>query len=728
MKILSFYYKNRVLSLLFIFFLFYLPAVQAQDQDEVESFFWGEDDKYKDMFEIDESLENESAVVLGREIYYNYSNKGKKYVVIEGKRDRIKILDKVSLDYYSEFSFLENFRTVRPEWGIRTKKSKMYFGAKIIKPNQEEQIIDKSEAVSIDDEENGARKIALPNLEIGDIIDFYYYTIEPFVNASKDGYVFEPVIDLVSSEYHIQNLDIELYSDDDFTVNFDTFNGAPNITKDNIHTRQQKGNIYYFSDQNIEKLEYNRWINDYLELPTLKFQVIHSPGSYNNKRPDGFATEISTINSSIEDDELAYFINYFFGYIDSGIDAKEEKLFRKLGVHNDKKAFLYGYFHSQRFYNNLSTRGMSLDLGRAGQLADFLDEWEYDYNLYIAPHHEYATKESVVFPHEITYLFEINGLDEENDEPLYLTSFDFTIRPGDLPLYLQGQDCWKYNSGVLKDAKLPESVAKDNFEATDLLVTLTDDLSSAEIKGKRTFGGTQKYRNLTNWLNFTDFLEVEKENKDHSTYEGKRFEENWYDNSMPLLESLETDIDKEEFYEETKDELIIDLGYEFQTDLEAEETDFKFKILERGLSAYANEKNLITAFSFNTPDHINKAGNNYIIKAGQFIGQQVALEEDEIAERNHDIYVESAKEFRNTIEIRIPDGYTVKGVEDLNLSIDNSSGRFISTAELKGNSVFLTTVKTYKKKNVDKENWNEMVDFLEAAYEFTQKKLLITKE
>ena len=82
---------------------------------------------------------------------------------------------------------------------------------------------------------------------------------------------------------------------------------------------------------------------------------------------------------------------------------------------------------------------------------------------------------------------------------------------------------------------------------------------------------------------------------------------------------------------------------------------------------------------------------------------------------------------KNNINITIPDGYTVSGIDKLNTSVVNETGGFTSKAIDEGNVLKITTHKYYENNYEPKENWSKMVSFLDATYQFTQEKILLKK-
>jgi hypothetical protein len=98
-----------------------------------------------------------------------------------------------------------------------------------------------------------------------------------------------------------------------------------------------------------------------------------------------------------------------------------------------------------------------------------------------------------------------------------------------------------------------------------------------------------------------------------------------------------------------------------------------------------------------------------------------------LTKEKEDVYMPYARTFIYTINILIPGGFEVKGLEKFNVNVTNSTGGFISTANVEGNKVVIKTKKYYAHNFEKAANWKDMTAFLEASYNFTQQKLLFKK-
>ena len=125
-------------------------------------------------------------------------------------------------------------------------------------------------------------------------------------------------------------------------------------------------------------------------------------------------------------------------------------------------------------------------------------------------------------------------------------------------------------------------------------------------------------------------------------------------------------------------------------------------------------------------EFVRKAGPNYIVEVGKFIGGQIQLEDDELV-RDYNVYMNYAKTFLYNVEIKIPEGYKVTGLDKLNKSIVNETGGFTSTATIENGKLKYTTKKVYKKGNYTPSEWTKMTPWLKDAYDFSQEKVMFKK-
>jgi hypothetical protein len=149
----------------------------------------------------------------------------------------------------------------------------------------------------------------------------------------------------------------------------------------------------------------------------------------------------------------------------------------------------------------------------------------------------------------------------------------------------------------------------------------------------------------------------------------------------------------------------------------------EFKVLSNGRFG----DDLKAQIKYDAKDYIKKAGPNLIFDIGKMIGSQIELDEDDIKERTKDAQINFAKTIENNITLELPDGYKAEGIDNLNMSVENEFGAFISEAKMEGNKLKVSTMKIYKNQTVPAKEWSKMVEMLELAFKFSQQKIILKK-
>ncbi|MGZ3939909.1 MAG: hypothetical protein ACXVLT_15045, partial [Flavisolibacter sp.] len=265
-------------------------------------------------------------------------------------------------------------------------------------------------------------------------------------------------------------------------------------------------------------------------------------------------------------------------------------------------------------------------------------------------------------------------------------------------------------------ASIPPSTINDNIEKEEYVVNFSSAMDVLQAERTSSYLGATKTGRIgqanldRSYLNF-DFEKYYNEPKKNKKNDNVALEAaNKYD-----------DPDKDERIKDRKELFEKDLKGEFDVDKYQD-----FELLKDG--RFGDTAWLQYKEKFTVKKLISKAGKNYIVDIGKMIGDQIKLDSNEMKTRQTDIWVPFARTIENNITVNIPAGFTVDGIQDLNMSIDNESGSFISTAKVDGDKLLITTRKLYKKSFDKKEAWPNYIAFLEPAYKFSQSKIVLKKK
>lgn len=131
--------------------------------------------------------------------------------------------------------------------------------------------------------------------------------------------------------------------------------------------------------------------------------------------------------------------------------------------------------------------------------------------------------------------------------------------------------------------------------------------------------------------------------------------------------------------------------------------------------------------SFTSDGWLKKLGPNYIFDAGMLIDGQIFIDEKYRVPRQSEIDFGSCRQYVYDISITIPDGYTIDNIDNLHKSVVNPYCSFISTAEKQNDKIIIKSIKSYLKPKAPKEAWQEILEVMDTAYKFSQEKVLLKK-
>lgn len=721
--------KTKALTTLALFITIFVFS-QSKLELEAKDFFWGVTDTYKDIMDVPEKWINESAVILYKNENYDFHKYGKNVTYTSSLRQRIKLLDKASVEEFSEFAFVKRFRSDKGRY-TRKEAGTNFVGIKIIKPDGSEIEIDvEAESVEVD----GETKIAIANLEVNDIIDYYIYRLEPFKTAYAFG--FDPVENYLGEEYPVVEYRLFFETENDFFINFNSFNGAPKLTE--IPTEKRNMRRYELVASDIEKADYKRWFFPLLELPSYKFQVYFARSGKFEDRALAFLPEKEDIiKTSVSKEEvLDLYANRFRP---DGNIGDVRRFFKKKDFKNDTEKVTQAYYFMRHYYltrfveaviikdaeimyNPFLVYGDAVFIQNQKEFVrhftEYLSKEDIKYKIVVAKKRYDGTIDDLLIEKNVNTMIKV-----ETPTPLYAQLFSLHTDINEFSPLIEGTDVYllsptRNRIDVIERGTLPVSTHLDNATEKDITVSLNDDFSGISLSAKCSYKGHSKKDEQFDRLMFTDYV-----NEDYSKYESQSFidltrgkkNKIRYEKELNAVALKIKEKQKQRFEESAKAEYQIE-------NIE----DYTHQINDTG--RYSLDSYFTFTESFTAKDAlIKKAGPNYIIEIGKLIGGQIDLEEKE-RKRSNNINTANARSFNYTITFNIPDGYSVAGLDKLNKSVNNETGAFISTAIVEGEQLIVSTSKQYKHNFEPNSNWNKMIAFLDEANQFTNEKILLQKK
>ncbi|HSU28979.1 MAG TPA: hypothetical protein VLJ68_11385 [Chitinophagaceae bacterium] len=716
--------------------------------------------------EIPEKWKNESAVIIAQKTEYQFNRvaSGRRYTTFikinEFIHKRIKLQDKNSLDEFSTFFYVTMGKDGTAEYQVS-------------KPNGKTLSIDMKSAIEEESDipsiykpiyyRLGIKyfKIAIPDLEIGDIID---YNVRSTIDwdMKESGIAFTPFIFSLSNKYPTMHQEYRFVMVDGMKVRFRAFNGASNLkldTKASIFGESQSFVAYYLMDKDREKSIEERWNYDLRNTPSVKFRVIMLA----DNDPESKALGMASVDRSFLDFDDMYnqfvgaalyrttTVNSLVAYTTQYISKKKEEnvlkndgdivreayyclrkvfleIYYKGPVHSELEKYMTGKKlykkvlkaekkdETQKEEKEDEIRINSVIFATAFRMA--LAAQGIQAELYVYLPRSLGTWRDALFLEELDFVMKVR-LKNKNYFLEAFTNFDAFATPYS---YLEGVE--GYSIGYDEKNKYyrtpgPSTSFLENVDKEEHTISFPSSMETVNVERISSLSGLEKSSKVGIANLDRNYL-----SKDFAKYyappepKGKKKK----DEEVIDMESTTgyNDPDKDERVKERKELFEKDLKAEFDLDKYED-----FELLNDG--RFGDTAVLQFREKYSVKKLLSRAGKNYVFEIGKFLGGQIKLEQRELETRQSDIWLPNARTIENIIILNLPAGYTADGLKELEMNIDNESGSFISSVKTEGSKVTVTTWKIYKKNFDKKELWPNYVAFLEAAYKFSQLRVVLKK-
>lgn len=690
---------------------------------EIKDEMWNSSDKDFKAMNVPEKWKDKSAVFIAllHRFEYKKAVMANLLKVNQYSHYRVKLIDKNAINQYAEMTYNTSSD------GYGSTGSKVYVGFKVVKPDGKEIIVDLATAVKMQRTGGGRTfsyyKLAIPNLEPGDIID-YYLCEENVVAKTSEIQFFDPVIYNLPQEYPVMKQKLHFRAQRKCYINLRSMNGAPELK---LVTDEANDEQYYsLEDGDRDGIADVKWLYPNRELPTIKFRATYASGkglAYFNV----LLGEQGVVKSSVSKVELArltqtlmlpqYSIKHFNKYM------KTWKTSVKDPFEVAKAAY---YFYRNQIISSAelkTTMGGGpytlSDIEFTDTFSSFLDWKKIDHDIIICVPRNISDIDDVVLENELRYLVRV----KKGGQYMYFTPLTIFSTAGMLFPRIEGTEAYALDgvaspsSWTAEKVNIPVTRKEDNRSESVLTVS-TSDFSSAKISATHSLKGYNKLFWQNEFLDVYDVIEDDNNSKNFDSY--VRFK----NYSKSYLKQLNAQ--KKAYMDKREEKRIAGIKSSLET-----EYDFKIKDVTNykvsKLGRFDANEPVEYAFDFTGEELFRKTGPNYMMDIGKLIERQVRIEDTEL-ERNYNVYFENARSFSYKIVFDIPDGYMVQGLDKLNVKVENSAGGFTSVAREENGKVIVETLKFYNNNFVDVKDWKNVVAFLNAANNFSEQKLLLKKK
>jgi len=661
---------------------------------------------------------------LGTSLFTSQYKMLNSLIVEETERRKIVLQDKFAVDQYS-FIYFRNL-------------SSDAFAARVIKKDGAIQPVDFTNAVYVTNLAdvpgnfkgytdggygyNGARtfcKVAIPDLQEGDMIEYeFFHTNTQTYLGSVNYKEFEPVYYLCNRELPVLKQVIEVTTDEKNFIGYRSLKGSPGFGKPTV-----KGDFktYRWEDNDRDKLKDTRYVNEFVALPSIKFQVIYAS---NRKQDFVWFKDQESLDHVVTNEELTEKAKQFwFGF--ESLDntnvygnASDEKYttkdmfkdLKKKGISDmSDEDYIKNVYYTIRSY---TMRNDWTDFSFARIMAGLLEKKNIPYEIAISTSSFRTSISEIAFNREIIWGIKTAG-------KFYFNPADHG-NPGEINTALSGNTAIIFSSDEkAKDAAktivLPASDTAQNTYSTLIHASLDDTQTGFTVNKEVEVTGLSKEGVIDDVLALTPYMETDVRN-----YGGNTMWDNYRASSQ---EKMAADFnDQKKKWKEEKPKQMKELA-ESEYGYSVKKYD-NFRLLQDGRSI--KKQTLKYTEDFTLDETVSKAGEDLIIALPALITQQVKIKKEE-RERLSPINFQNPKTFRWRVVFNVPAGYSVLGLEALNQTISNLSGSFVSTAVQEGNVVVINVRKTYNARYFEIANWKSVLEFLDGAYKFCQSKIILKK-
>lgn len=660
-----------------------------------------------------EKWKEESGIIIAQKTKFAFDKDANKLAVYEITRRRIKLNDRDAVNSYSSVYF-------------RIGSANDGAGIKVIKSNGTVQDVSLRNAVYVEDpsdvpntfapyigkastyyDKSKSRilyyKIAVPNLDPGDIIDYGTIFYDDNTVKKMNFIEFDPIYFVCTREYPVLAQKFEIDTDNNSFVNSKSTVGAPLFKE----TGNSNGE-YAWEDRNREKISDTRWVNRLVELPMLKFQIVFSRSE---NRSDLFIGDRGELKQNISPQELAKKMNTLYNKLDGSYYYTMAKSYLKQLGYSDMREedFIQKSYYVIRHMSHYRADGFSSELF-ASILTQCLDLRKIPYDLVVTSPANITRPENIIFRTEPEWMVKVKDKYIFN-ATIFSNPYDFKEEFLNTPAFIISLG----KNPTATPITLPGSKPEENVMTST--VTAVVDTSGRNIlvtNESAVVGMSKQYYNIQG-LVYTTALD-----DDHRSYGGD-------DDVRMSMRGAQLDSYEDKLRERKKEDKVRKLEYmkkQMEGDYENVKAYSEFTLNSDGRTWRKQELNYVSKFEL--ADMIKVAGDNLLVSVPALIGDQLYISQDE-RKREADAYMGFPRSYRNIIKFTIPAGYKVVGVQSLNMLVDNEAGTFGVQASVEGNTLSILTKKIYKQMTVKKEDWSKLVAMLDAAFNFTQKKVLLKK-
>ena len=669
----------------------------------------------------EEYLTGHSAVILASSTDVEFTRKS--YIKMRGwlqfgnvkklgrhelTRMLIKLNDAAAIKKFSEFDYF----TFKKSYNYDLKETEQQvLGVRVIKPGGKIVEVSTDEYMATREGKKGdevSYKLAVPGLEVGDIIDLFTYE-EKIVQQRNT----EPIIFSFVADYPMLYYKAKCTIDDKLTAQYRTFNGAPDFK---VSTDKDKNTILEAEVRNVEAVAPHSWYSPIDQAPMIKLYAFDKSltnkelksirkGERLQSNPDYRAILLDCFNMiKFTKDYYKYSdIRDAHKFIGDDVEAARKATDKRAAARHLYNSVVYYYMGFDKFDRYCPENFIAT-------LSFMLEQSRIPFYYVVTTASDKEPLDKLIYYENATWV-------------LMTTDGDFFTAPqykcqtaGTLPAELQGRlaavtaklDGDKTNYTL-------ETLPQDNYNINNNLARIdaTIDGMTIDVNRTETLKGTTK-ETFSAMISGKQMIE----DYDRLLHRKKTY--------LEEISKKERKAVEEQFEKEKESQLeLFKSEAEFCHDIKPKQY-IGYNILSTGLDPQSPQYVYDTHYTLD--GLVKKAGNNLVVSVGKLLGNQLSVEGEE-RKRDCDIYRDSPKSFDTIIYLSLPSGYTITGdnLDKLNVDVKNEAAAFKVTPSLEGDKLHLLVQKTYYKAHYPQSQWQDLLKVIDAASDFTNRQIVIKK-
>ncbi|GAA3600119.1 DUF3857 domain-containing protein [Flavivirga amylovorans] len=622
--------------------------------------------------------------------YTNYSwDENPAYTIEEGNDAPIVALkDKILTEFYfQENGLVEYFLEHRILWLNSDEKieayNKVYLPyssnselkvnkARVIKKDGEIVELDKSKILTAQDEETGKnyKFFAFEGIEKGSFIE-YYYVVQRYPRYKGNRLTFQ-------TDYKKKNVEFDLYAPKNLIFDFQSYNDFPEIERDTLskkklHWQTKMDNIEPLNDEELSAYNASKKSIVY-KLDRNTADNSNDISSYSNVAQNIYSYYYEELNGKTQS-----LLKKFIKEATNGHDLEEEALIRKLEFFIKANVFITkDGSNNFKELDEVITKKIANETGVLKLYTALFKSLNIKHQIVITSDRQelkfdkkfeannFLTDFLIYFNKTKSYLSPTDLSSRYGFPPAYLTDnyglFIKEVKVGD---FVSGLGKIKYIHPIKAEKTVDKMIVDIDFEK--------ENISNCNVKLDRSMSGYYA-------MYFQPYMHLAKEEK--------------------------------------RDELIEGFAKRINEDI-----NITHKELRNADPELFGVEPIQFLIDFNTEALVEKAGKKYLFKVGELIGEQMQLYQEK--ERILPLENEFTRSYYRTINIKIPEGYKVANLDDIN--IKNSFTKenkeiliFHSYYELKDNLLTITADEHYRENIIETEHYEDYRTVINSAADFNK--------